>query len=207
MKLYDLPERAILELKFLFRNKEYTMNMRLQGKQEDRIFIPTVCSKGQPIGALEQPVITYKTGSGIFIFNDLDMKLVTFSGYYMYSIASLEDVEKINRRETYRVFICEAINFKGITSNGSKIDIYGVLKDISLTGMGLVLNRQYKDLASIEIKIKVNDLSRVTLVGEVINVIKLPKNRGYLYGCRFDGQKDFLSRFLLRRQHQNRIGR
>lgn len=205
MKLYDLPERAVLEFKFLFRNKEYTMNMRLQGKQEDRIYIPTVCSKGQPINNLDQPVITYKTGAGIYIFNDLDIKLVTYQGYYMYSVASLEDVEKINRRDAYRVFICEAINFKGITSNGSKTDIYGVLKDISLTGMGLVLNRQYKDLISIEVKIKINDVSRVTLDGEVVNVIKLPKNRGYLYGCRFNGQKDFLSRFLLRRQHQNRM--
>lgn len=207
MKLIELPDKTKLELRFKYKNKNYCMEVELQMKIVNTIFIQAVCCNGEPIDKMDinNPILIYKTETGLYIFKDASYKLVIFKESNMYAVSSQQEGEKINRREAYRVYISEPVKLKITKSNRNVIELSGILKDISLTGMGIILPYKGEDIHTIEIMLELTRNTNITLIGEVVRIVELPYNKGYLYGCRFHTQKEALSRYIVNRQVRNKI--
>lgn len=207
MKLMELPDKTKFELLFNYKNKDYSMEVELQMKIVNTIFIQAVCCNGEPIDKMEinNPVLIYKTETGLYMFKGASFKLVIFKGSNMYAVTSQYEAEKINRREAYRVYINEPVSLKITKSNRKVIELSGMLKDISLTGMGIILPYKGEDIRTIEIMLDLARNTNIDLLGEVVRIRELPYNKGYLYGCRFQTQKEALSRYIVNRQVRNKI--
>lgn len=207
MKLMDLPVKTKLELRFDYNNKNYGMEVELQMKVTNYIFIQAICCNGEPMDKMDihNPVLIYKTEAGLYLFMKASYKLVVFKGANMYAVSSQYDAEKLNRRETYRVYINEPVMLKITKYNGTTVTLSGILKDISLTGMGIILSYEGKDIHTIKIRLEMGKNSSIPLNGEIVSLKKLPNNKGFLYGCRFQTQKEVLSRYIVNRQIYNRI--
>ncbi|MGB8453722.1 MAG: PilZ domain-containing protein [Anaerocolumna sp.] len=207
MKLMELPDKTKLELHFNFKNKNYCMEVELQMKIVNTIFIQAICCNGEPIDKMDinDPLLIYKTETGLYIFNEASYKLVVFKGTNMYAVSSGNEAEKVNRREAYRVYISEPVTLKITKHNRKVITLSGILKDISFTGMGIILPYKGEDIHTMEIMLELGRNTDITLLGEVVRIKELPNNKGYLYGCRFQTQKESLSRYIVSRQIHNKV--
>lgn len=206
MKLMDIPDKSKLELCFQYKSKNYSMEVELQMKIADTILIQAVSCNGEPINRMElnEPVLVCKTESGLYIFREASFKLVLFRGTNMYAVSSRKDGDKLNRRQAYRVYINEPVKIKITKSNRNTVEFSGILKDISLTGMGIILPYKGDDILTMEIVLELSRNSNIVLSGEVVRIRELPNNKGYLYGCRFHIQKEALSRYIMSRQVRNK---
>ncbi len=209
MRLNEIPEKEDLEFRFKYQKNDYCMNVILQIKLEDMIFISAVCSNGKPIDAnkISEAMLLYKTEGGIYNFIDLTLKLVSYQGKYLYGISTSNEPKRMNRREAYRAFVGEAHNLKLIKDDGSMVEFSGILKDISLTGIGFIMNRKIEDIAYIKVVLDISKNCKLPLLGEIIRVTELPKHKGYLYGCKLNMHSDILNRYVLKCQLKNRPAR
>lgn len=206
MKLIDLPEKTKLELRFGYKKRRYNMEVEIQMKIADYILIQAINSNGEPIrrADMDDPELTYKTETGLFIFKAAAFKLVTYKGGYMYAVSSPNEAEKVNRREAYRVYINDPVLLKITKTNQNVIELSGILKDISLTGMGIILPYKGEDIKTMEIILDLTRNTNINLMGDVVRIKELPNNKGYLYGCQFQIQKEALSRYIMSRQVRNK---
>jgi len=202
MKLVDIIEKSNLELHFKYKNKKYYLNMNLYKVLEERVLLRVVDYKGKTINAsiFQSPVLIYKNGDGVFKFPDITIAQIYYHGLPMYAIDGFVEAEKDNRREAYRVNICEHRKLRVTTTTGKIIETSGFLKDISMTGMGLILDDKKDDINTIELSLDEAKSDEVKITSEVVRIIELPKHKGYLYGCRFYNPKESLGRYIIKRQ-------
>lgn len=206
MKFNDIPDGSNLELRFSYQGKEYFANVNLQFKKADKIYIKAIQVNDCYLDKVNlcDTKIIYKSDDGLYIFTKINLKLTSFLGIYMYAVTSGHIAERINRREDIRVGVKEVLPIKMIKKSGVLIKHYGFLKDISLAGMGIVLSHRVEDAAAIEVIVDLNEVGKVTLLGQVVRITELSNNNGYLYGCKFNDLKDILGRYIIKQQITDR---
>jgi hypothetical protein len=202
----DLPVKTKLDLRFNYKKRKYCMEVELQMKLADYILIQAINCNGEPISKMDMndPELTYKTETGLFVFKTAAFKLVNYKESYMYAVTSPDDAEKVNRREAYRVYINDPVLLKITKTNQNIVELSGILKDISLTGMGIILPYKGEDIKTMEIILDLTRNTNINLMGDVVRIKELPNNKGYLYGCQFQIQKEALSRYIMSRQVRNK---
>ena len=207
MRLNDLPDHSKLELRFMFKGKNYSMEVAVQMNLINTIFIQAISCNGAPIDNMEvnDPVLIYKTEKGLYLFKDAEYKLVHIKGANLYAVTCQKEADKINRRSAYRVYINEPIKLKLTKLNENKIELSGILKDLSLTGMGIILPYKGDDIKTMEIQLELGRNTDINLIGRIVRIKELANNKGYLYGCSFQTQKEALSRYIISRQMRNKI--
>lgn len=207
MRLSEIPDKTNLELHLSLKDKHYTINVNTQFKASEYVFIQPISNNGIPIDKLVpyNPTLIYKTMDGIFLFKNLNIKVVYYKGTCLYAISSSFEAERENRRDAFRVFLSDATSLKITKRDGKVIELFGLLKDLSLTGMGIILKYKTEDILSMEITIDCERNTKMTLSGEVVRITELPNQKGYLYGCRFYQTKETLNRYLLKMQVQNKV--
>ncbi len=207
MNLIDLPDNAKLELRFIFKSKNYSMEVEIQMKIVNTIFIQAISCNGAPIDnmGVNDPVLIYKTEKGLYLFKEAAFKLVHIKGVNMYAVTCQNEADKVNRRAAYRVYMNEPVILRITKFNRNKIELSGILKDLSLTGMGIILPYKGDDIQTIEIQLELGRNTDISLVGKIVRIKELANNKGYLYGCSFQTQKDALSRYIFSRQVRNKI--
>jgi hypothetical protein len=207
VRLNEIPEKENIEFRFKYQNTDYCMDVNVQLKMQDMIFIQAVCSNGKPIeaGKIKDALLSYKVDGGIYNFIELTLKLVTYQGNYLYGVTSEFEPKRMNRREAFRAFVGEAHSLKLIKNDGNVVEFSGLLKDISLNGIGFIMNRKVDDIAYIKVVIDISKNCKLPLLGEIVRVTELPKHRGYLYGCKLNIHSDILNRYVLKCQLKNKI--
>lgn len=202
MKLVDIVEKSNLELHFRYKDKKYYLNMSLYKVLEEQVLLRVIDYKGKTINAsiFQNPVLIYKNGDGVYKFSNIEILQTSYYGLPMYAVDGFAEVERDNRREAYRVTICEQRKLKVTTTTGKIIETLGFLKDISMTGMGLILNDKKEDINTIELSLDEAKSDEVKITSEVVRIIELPKHSGYLYGCRFYNPKESVGRYIIMRQ-------
>ena len=202
MRLECIPEGELLNVKFEYLGKDYDMQLSLFAKYHEYIVVPAILDKGIPRDPddLKDKRIIYKTQNGIFEYSDIKVELRTLSENYVYKIASGQDVVKLNRREAYRVFIGESIVIKCTSANNKERTFMAILKDISILGMGIVSANEIGVGDYIETVYQVNNGLRILLNGTVIRVSDMSGRRSRVYGIKFDGRTEVLSKIIMQRQ-------
>ena len=130
-------------------------------------------------------------------------------------IRSEVEGKRFNRRDYFRLWLGQHCN---IALRGSKAQHDAMVKDISSTGVGLIVKKEYEVNVGDAIEIQFNfekynehkedyTFSLHTLLGEVVRVVD-KNEKANLVGCKLTEGQEEVSKFIAQRQRErNRVGR
>lgn len=204
MKLVDIPINTLVELQFVFMGEKHKVCTGLLYNINSTIYVSAIKNSSVVIQAtkLKKVALSYKTEAGIYTFSDLSPRSISYNGQNLYAMNSDQEAQVFNHRKSYRLFVGVRITAKIIEANGETSNLYCVLKDLSMTGMGIVSNQRLDKLSKIEISFRVNQKDKETLLGNIIHIHEFANGNGFLYGCEFDQPSDSIARFVARKQDE-----
>ena len=205
MRLEDIPENTIVTLGFRYKELDVEFELGIYAKKLGAIYVPAIKDREIPLKSkdIKEPYIIYKTETGIYEFNELEIELLTTDERFVYEVKSEQTVERKNRRRAFRVDVGKATSVRIIRNNKDDLVVSGVIEDISAVGMAVTLYNEIEIGAKIEIVFEWAGDSHVKLMGTVVRVEKKRENR-FVYGCAFDERSETLGRILLKRQLESR---
>ncbi|MDF2906793.1 MAG: hypothetical protein K0R34_2114 [Herbinix sp.] len=205
MKITDIETDNKLLLKFKYKEKSYSMVVVLFAKNALNIIIPSILENGQVVNPqeLKEAEIIYTVKDGIYRFGSLKLESAYFRGIRVYHVSSDEDITRSNRREAYRLFVGELVKITVETENGKKRSVEGILKNISVTGMSIVLKQDFDINTSMRILYDFEGLS-FYLQGKVIRKEKMNGYRAFSYGCIFKDPNHSINRIIIQMQTRNK---
>ena len=205
MRLTDIDTEYKLILRFIYKDKPYSMMVSIITKSIQCLIIPAILDRNQVLDSnlITDAEIIYTVKDGVFIFKDIKLEVSTIMDKRVYLVFSEEDITRLNRREAYRVFIGEIVKITVITKNGRKRVYDGILKDLSILGMGIILKSDIEIGSSVNIAFQYEGLN-LPLAGEVIRKEKMNRYRAYTYGCRFREPNSSIFRVIVLKQVKNK---
>lgn len=205
MKIVDIEVSNKLIIKFIYKDKPYSMVVDLIAKSSQYIVIPAILQYNEVVdpSLLANVEIIYTVKDGIFRYEYPKIETSVLQGIRVYLVSAEDDVARLNRRNAYRVFIGEVVKLYVTSQNGSKKDYEGILKDVSISGMGVVLKNELEIGSTISIIYNYEGLN-IHLSGQVIRKKKINRYRAFVHGCRFDTPNNGISRVLTLMQIRNK---
>jgi len=83
-----------------------------------------------------------------------------------------------------------------------------ILKDISMTGMGIISRQRIDQEARIQISFTVNEEKNEILVGNISQEHEFKNGTGYFYNCDFDEPNEIIGKFVTAQyERMNQINR
>ena len=201
MKITEIETDHKLLLKFKYKDRHYSMIVMLFAKNAQYNIIPSILENGLVVNPeeLKEAEILYTVKDGIFLFGSLKMESAFFQGIRVYNVSSEEDVTRANRRQAYRMFIGELTTVTVMMDNGKKRNIEGILKNISITGMSIVLKQEFDIGTTMRILYNFEGLNFL-LQGTVIRKDKMNGYRAFSYGCIFKDPNHSINRVIIQKQ-------
>jgi hypothetical protein len=201
MKLSEIPVNTVVELQFDYMGEKQKVNSGLLYKYSESVYVSAIKSAGEIIPAkkLKNFCIALKTGTGVYNFKNLNPRSVSFSGQNLYAVSSDQEANLERDKNANRLFVGVPISAKIITDKSTRY-FNGMLKDISVNGMGILSIGRIEDSARIEVRFRVNADTIETLTGNIINSHELKNGKGYLYGCEFDEPNEIIGKYVARQQ-------
>lgn len=205
MKITEIETENKLLLKFKYKEKPYSMIVVLFAKSTQNIVVPSILENDRVVNPeeLKEAELIYTVKDGIFRFGQLKMESALFQGIRVYNVSSDEDITRANRREAYRMFIGELAKVTVALENGKKRNVEGILKNISITGMSIVLKQEFDVGATMSILYEFEGLN-FFLQGTVVRKDKMNGYRAFSYGCRFKDPNHSLNRIIIQKQSRNK---
>ncbi len=205
MRLTDIDTDYKLIFRFKYKDKPYSMMVSIITKSIQCLIIPAILDRNQVLdpNLITDAEIIYTVKDGVFIFNDIKLEVSSIMEKRVYLVFSEADIPRLNRREAYRVFIGEIIKITVVTKNGRKRVYEGILKDLSILGMGVILKSDIDIGSSINIAFQYEGLY-LPLAGEIIRKEKMNRYRAYTYGCRFKEPNNSIFRVIVLKQVKNK---
>ena len=205
MKLTDIETENKLLLKFKYKEKKYSMVVMLFAKKVGYIIIPSILENDQvvPPEELKEAEIIYTVKDGIFRFGQLKIESTYYKGVRVYNVSSDEEVSRANRRQAYRMFIGELTTVTVIMENGKSRSIEGILKNVSITGMSIVLKQEFDVGTTMRILYEFEGIPFL-LQGTVIRKDKMNGYRAFSYGCIFKDPIHSINQVIIQKQIRNK---
>ena len=205
MKLTDIETEIKLLLKFKYKEKKYSLVVMLYEKKAGYIIIPSILKNDKVVHPqeLKEAEIIYTVKDGIFRFEQLKIESTYYKGARVYNVSSDENVSRANRRQAYRMFIGELTTVTVIMENGKSRTIEGILKNVSITGMSIVLKQEFDVGTIMRILYEFEGLPFL-LQGTVIRKDKMNGYRAFSYGCIFKDPNRCISRVIIQKQIRNK---
>ena len=201
MKLTEIETENKLILKFKYKGKPFSMVVALIAKNSQYIIIPSILENDQVVdpASLTEVEIIYTIKEGVFCFTNNKLDATTFNGIRVYYVSSEEDIQKENRREAYRVFIGDLVKILAVTPKGKKKNVEGILKNLSVTGMGVMSKQEFELGTTLRIIYNFEGVNFL-LLGQIIRKDKLYRYRAYSYGCKFNDANNSVNRIIMLKQ-------
>ena len=204
MKLYDISEMTIVELQFDYMGETHKVKTVLVYKVNQTVYVSAMKSLAYiiPAAKLKNVALIYRTELGIYSFHKLMPRSISYNGQHLYALNTEDDAIHINHRKDLLLYVGVSITAKVLHPDGGEYNLYGVLRDISMTGMGIISNQKVDRVSKIEISIRVNQERTVKLKGRIIYIEEFTSGNGYLYGCDFDEPNETIGRYVIKKYMQ-----
>lgn len=201
MRLYDIPEVSLVELHFEYMGEFHKVKTILVYNLNQIVYVSAIKSAGHVIPAvkLKNVSLIYRTELGVYVFRKLLPKSIFYNGQNLYALSSEEDVVPKNNRKNLRLHVGVSISAKIYTTDGRVSNVQGILKDISMTGMSIIINRKLDRTAKIEISFSVNREKISKLMAHIIHMNEFTTGSGYIYGCEFDIPNETIGRYVVKK--------
>ena len=197
MKLIEVPINTLVELQFYYMGERHKVGVGLLYKNEKAVYVSAIKNAGKTIPAshLYNVYLTYKTNEGLYIFKNVSLRSISYNGQKLYVVQTDKEALIIDYRKAYRLYLGKNVSAKIIKEEKSE-SIHCILKDISMSGMGILSNIQIDPSAQIEIGFRVNKNKKETLIGNITRVDEFKNGTGYLYACEFLVPNDTIGKFV-----------
>lgn len=204
MFLWDLPLGTEITLRFKYKGKDACVQSQVCAVGSSQVGICAVLESGVfvPTSQLHNVLIDYKCASGVYTFSVTKVTKCTINGKFVYGVTCLTCATKLNRREEFRVFFGDLKPIKVIDGTTIEEKIMGVLKDMSPSGMGVILHKYYENDTIFEIEHSTGNF-KARLHGLVCRCEELENGKGFLYGCRFREKNHILEKYLVEKQRED----
>lgn len=201
MRLTEIDTENRLIFRFKYKDKAYSMPVNIISKSTQCIIIPAILNRNQVLdpNSITNADLIFTVKDGIYNFQDLKIEASTIMDKNVYLLFSDTDCTKINRREAYRLFVGEILKINVISKDGSTKVYDGILKDMSILGMGIILKNDIEIGTMINVQYSYGGIC-VQLVGEVIRKSKMDRFRAYTYGCKFFEPNNSVFRIIVMKQ-------
>ena len=201
MKIFEIDTENKLIIKFNHSDKDYSLFVSLLAKSSQYIVIPSILKNNQVVDPvqLKDAEIIYTVKDGVFRFPINKLQSEVFKGMRVYYTFSDSDATMENRREAYRVFIGEIVTVSITNQNGKKKNVEGILKDLSLTGMGVISKLEFEKGTMMQIIFNFEGVNFL-LAGEIIRKEKIQRFRAFNYGVKFTSPNYGINRILMIKQ-------
>jgi len=200
LRIEEIPLGANIEIEVRFCGRSMSFNSEVVSLHNDSIFINPITVNERTIGFNDKCRINLivKTDGKVFLWENVDVKLIRFDGNIYHKITMQGDGKPYNRREAYRMYIGEDMPIYINTASGPYL-INVLVKDISETGVGFI-TKEDLDIDRM-IRLKVKDFNNIIpLTGVIVRKEYLSHLDSYLYGCKFNEKSDKLGKFIARKQ-------
>jgi c-di-GMP-binding flagellar brake protein YcgR len=201
VKIIDIEANNKLIFRFKYKEKPYSMIVDIIAKTSKYIIIPAILQGNQVVdpGLIMDAELVYTVKDGVFQFTNLKIDVSMIMEMRAYLVSTEEDISRLNRREAYRVFIGEILKITTISKGGRKRTYEGILKDVSVLGMGVILKSDIEIGSMISILYTYEGLN-VYLLGEIIRKEKIGRYRAFTYGCKFKDPNNTINRIVILKQ-------
>ncbi|MBH1939966.1 PilZ domain-containing protein [Mobilitalea sibirica] len=197
MRLVEIDMNHKIILKFIYKEKLFRINLDVINKNMTHIIIPSLLEDNQVLdpSKMQDVEIIYTLQEGIFTFTSLTFEVAEYQGMRVYYVSSQENIERLNRREAYRLFIGEILKVTIVNKQGKRKIVEGVLKNVSVTGMCIVLKNELETGDTLKCLYNFEGLN-IYLSGKIIRKEKMQRYHAFSYGCVFKDHNSGVSRMI-----------
>jgi hypothetical protein len=134
-------------------------------------------------------------------WKSVKIKTVEYNKEKYHLIISDDDVERMNRRNGYRLYL----GIPGVAqlgANRAAVDV--IIKDISESGIGIVCEKDVEIVGKEIVHVNFRESksgSNFNLNAVDVRKMTLPDER-IIYGCKLLGESDKLRKFIMQRQRE-----
>ncbi|HHV10896.1 MAG TPA: PilZ domain-containing protein [Clostridiales bacterium] len=201
MKIFEIDTENKLIIKFNHNDRIYSFFVSLLARSSGYIVIPSILKNNEVVdpGLLKDAEIIYTVKDGVFRFPISKLQPETFKGLRVYYTYSEGDVALENRREAYRVFIGEIVTVLITNEDGRRKNVEGILKDLSVTGMGVISKMEFEEGTLMQIVFNFEGVN-FFLSGRIVRKEKIRRFRAFSYGVKFDSPNYNIQRIIMVKQ-------
>lgn len=200
MHIDEISKGGAVELEVKCNGKNMNFKSDIVLLKNNSILINTIKVNDQTIGFSDkfQINLLYKTEGRLFMWENVNVKLVKYDGGVYHKIDLYGDGKPYNRRDAYRMYIGEDMPVYVNTASGPTA-LSVLVKDISETGVGFITKDDIDLERTIRLKLKDNN-SIISLSGVIVRKEFLNNLGAFLYGCKFNEKNNHLAKFIAKKQ-------
>ena len=203
MRINEIPLEANIEIILVIKKKEYVVKNIVKFVKDELVLVAPIKIGGTVLSVkkIDSVSVKYTSEKGLYRFDSVKMGVVQIkAGNVMHTLKCAQDVNPVNRRGAYRMFIGEQkiIYLENINGEGEKQRLFGTLKDVSETGMAIVMAEEINDPKIVTVKFVI-DGTTIELKGKIRRKEPI-EGKGFLYGCEFTNEYPRLSKYIYRNQ-------
>ncbi len=201
MKIFEIDTENKLIIKFNHNDKNYSFFVSLLAKSSGYIVIPSILKNNEVVdpSLLKDAEIIYTVKEGVFRFPISKLQPEIFKGLRVYYTYSEKDTAIENRRESYRVFIGEIVTVLITNEDGRRKNVEGILKDLSITGMGVISKMEFEEGSLMQILFNFEGVNFL-LSGKIVRKEKIRRFRAFSYGIQFTNPNYGIQRIIMVKQ-------
>lgn len=200
MEVADISRGGDIELDVKCNGKFMNFRSDVVLIKNNSILITSIKVDDQTVGFSDNCQINflYKSGDKLYIWENVDIKLVKFDGTICHKIDLIGEGKPYNRRNCFRMYIGEEMPLYINTATGPTA-ISVLVKDISETGIGFITKEELDIDRTFRLKLKDNSLI-INLSGIIVRKEYLDNLHSNLYGCKFNEKNNLLSKYIVKKQ-------
>jgi len=205
MKLWELQNGSAIELQIVYSNNTFEFPSKVLGVKKEILILAEVQVDGKKLKVTKERGINiiFQMLNKLYIWNDVKMETILYSGHYYYRINN-SDIEskQYNRRGAFRLYIGNSMPIE-VYFNGNKNEYSVKIKDISETGFGFISKEDLLINEKVEFSYHTNE-EAFDLHGFIVRKTYDSITMSYSYGCKFPEFYDELGSFIIKEQAKRR---
>lgn len=200
MQIEEITKGSNIELEVKYSGHTMSFRSIVIAVKNNSILITTIKVNDQTIGFSDKCRMNflYKSDSKVFIWENVDVRLVKYEGEICHKIDLFSDGKPYNRRDSYRMYIGEDMPLYVNSATGPTA-ISVLVKDISETGVAFITKDEIDIDRTIRLKLKDN-ITIISLSGVIVRKEFLQNLNAFLYGCKFNEKNDKLGKYIAKKQ-------
>ena len=207
MRLADFDEGTEMTICSQKEHSHYEYDTKIirTKRSEGIIIAEIVVSKGKEVHYMEpgtEHMVTVNAGSKVYVYRDVkvvDIKSLTQEYKFAICVRSMADVEAVNRRNFFRVFLgVDGTLEAGINKKTAEV----MIKDISANGLGVICTKKLKFPIGMQVVVTfVDELTSEKFEIEC-EIVRCVQNDPFsvIYGCQLPKVSESMQKIVALKQ-------
>lgn len=200
MNIDDIEQGFVIELEIKKGDSKTSIKSAIATKHGDRIMLDPITMDGKIVGFSDDVVVNmlYPINDSLFVWHDVKISPVKFEKNIYHAVTVDTEGEKMNRRDSFRVYIGQKMTVTSFTSVGPESSEV-LIKDISESGFAFIDTKPIKIGGVVRLTLEIEKSHYLCLTAKVVRSEERDR-ADMLYGCKFMERNKILGEYLMRFQ-------